>query len=265
MEFFKPGITYDFMKLRTPLVGASIVVCIAAVVSVFVPGLNFGIDFAGGTELQLHFQGDVSTAELRSTLEEMQYRSPDVVEVAGRDNTYLVRVREVTTLPADIDQTIQGALDAALEPSVESVRVSPGGDKVSVRLGAAADLTAIHDALTGAGVDVRGDVRRFGPESDFRYEADLVGVADQIVGELRTRLGDRGPTDPERVEWVGPRAGEQLRNGAIKALLYAIGFIMVYVAFRFDLRFAPGGVVALIHDALFTVLLYVVFQKEFNL
>jgi preprotein translocase subunit SecF len=265
MEFFKPGVTYDFMKLRTPLVGASIFVCIAALVAIFVPGLNFGIDFAGGTELQLHFQGAVSTGELRGILEDLHYRSPDVVEVTGRENTYLVRVREVTTLPEGIGDTIQTSLDEALDPAVVAVRVSPGGDKVSLRLDDAAELSAIASALTSAGVQVRGEVRRFGPESDFRYEADLVGVADQIVDSLRERLAERGPTAPERVEWVGPRAGEQLRNGAIKALLYAIGFIMLYVAFRFDLRFAPGGVVALLHDALFTVGLYILVQKEFNL
>ena len=67
------------------------------------------------------------------------------------------------------------------------------------------------------------------------------------------------------MEWVGPKAGEQLRDAAIKAMLYAIAFIMVYVAFRFDLRFAPGGVLAMMHDALITVGIYVLVQKEVNL
>ena len=64
---------------------------------------------------------------------------------------------------------------------------------------------------------------------------------------------------------MGPKAGQQLRDAAIKALLYAIAFIMVYVAFRFDLRFAPGGIVALTHDVLITLGIYVLVQKEVNL
>ena len=111
------------------------------------------------------------------------------------------------------------AVDEVVEPAVLSTRVSPGGDKVSIRLDGAGDLAAIRTGLMAAGVDVRGDVRPFGPESDYRYEADLVGVADTLVAELSDRLGERGPAAPLRIEWVGPRAGEQLRNGAIKALL----------------------------------------------
>ena len=62
MEFFKPGITYDFMKYRAVCVGASIAVCALAAASVYYPGLNYGIDFSGGTEIQVHFRGHVDTA-----------------------------------------------------------------------------------------------------------------------------------------------------------------------------------------------------------
>ncbi len=266
MELFKPGKTIDFMKYRNAAVGASVAVCVAATVALFYPGLNYGIDFSGGTELQTSFGGDVSSAELREALTELGYESPDVIAVqGGAENTYIIRVRETTTLPDGIDRTISESLASALEPDVVAVRVSPGGDKVSIRLDGEAEMSAIQSALTEAGVQVRGSVRRFGPEDEHRFEADLVGVADHMIEQLDDRLGDRGPNDPDRVEWVGPRAGEQLRYAALRALLYSIAFIMVYVAFRFDLRFAPGGVVALAHDSLFTVGVFVVSREEFNL
>src|SRR5690606_12917577 len=68
-----------------------------------------------------------------------------------------------------------------------------------------------------------------------------------------------------RVEWVGPKAGEQLRDSAIKSLLYAVGFIMVYIAFRFDLRFAPGAIAGLFHDVIITLGVYVLLRREMNL
>jgi preprotein translocase subunit SecF len=123
----------------------------------------------------------------------------------------------------------------------------------------------IRQALAGAGLEVRGDVRRFGREADHRYEADLVGVADELIAGLRSELGERGPASADRVEWVGPRAGRQLQVSALWALLYSIAFIMVYVAFRFDIRFAPGGIVALIHDALIVVLVFALTRREFNI
>jgi preprotein translocase subunit SecF len=265
MEFFKPGVAYDFMKYRNLAVGGSLTVCALAIASLFWPGLNYGIDFSGGTELQLGFQGHVESAELRDLLTELDFESPEVIAVPASPDTYIIRVRDTTTLPANIDETINTQLGEALEVETLAVRVSPGGDKVSLRFSADADTTAVREALTAAGVQVRGDVRRFGPEGDHRYEADLVGVADHMVAQLTEHLTDRAPREPDRVEWVGPRAGEQLRYAALKALLYSIAFIMVYVAFRFDLRFAPGGVIALAHDALFTVGVFVVAQREFNL
>jgi preprotein translocase subunit SecF len=90
-------------------------------------------------------------------------------------------------------------------------------------------------------------------------------VGDEIVRQLTEHFAERGPEEPRRVEWVGPKAGQQLRDAAIKALLYAIAFIMVYVAFRFDLRFAPGGVLAMMHDVIITLGIYVLVQKEVNL
>ncbi len=268
MELFKPGKTIDFMKYRNAAVGASIAVCVAATASLFYPGLNYGIDFSGGTELQTSFRGHIDSSGLRSTLIDLGYESPDVISVQGiADDTYIIRVRETTTLPHDIVATVQHELDSALEADVaeNGLVVSQGGDKIDIHLTADADLAAIQAALAASGLRVRGDVRRLGAADQHRFEADLIGVADHMIEQLNDRLGDAGPNEPDRVEWVGPRAGEQLRYAALRALLYSIAFIMVYVAFRFDLRFAPGGVVALAHDSLFTVGVFVISQREFNL
>ncbi len=105
----------------------------------------------------------------------------------------------------------------------------------------------------------------FGQPQDHRYEAYLVGVGDEVVRRLQQTLGARGPEAPLRVEWVGPKAGQQLAEAAVKSLLYAIAFIMVYVAFRFDLRFAPGGIIAILHDMTITVGIFVLVHKEVNL
>ncbi len=265
MEFFKPGRVYDFMGLRKVTAVTSVTLTIASLVLFFTVGPKLGIDFAGGTEVQLQFRGDVPIAELRQVVEELGFRSPDVIAIAGHPNQYLIRVNEVTSLPPDIEATIHERLDAALDVGITTIRVSGGGDKVSIRLEDDADPSTIRDALAAAGLDVRGEVRRFGPESDHRFEADLIGVADHLVAQLDERLGDRGPEPALRTEWVGPRAGAQLQLSAIKALIYALGFIMLYVAFRFDLRFAPGGVVGLLHDVIVTVGFFIVLGKEFNI
>ena len=267
MELVKPGTYIDFMRHRKYVVGLSAILVIASIASVFFPGPNYGIDFRGGTELQLVFRGRVDAGELRTTLEDLGYRRPDVVGVQGEGSEYIIRVQEVSSLPAEQVERIREALPRHLEEAtVEQLKVSPGGDKISLRLSATADPANIRAALEAAGAHVRANgVSAFGQSSEHRYEAQLVGVADEIVRQLGERLVDRGPEQPRRVEWVGPKAGAQLRDAAMKALLYAIAFIMVYVAFRFDLRFAPGGVIAMMHDAIITIGIYVLVQKEVNL
>ncbi len=263
MEFVRPGTYVDFMRHRGAIIGVSMGLVVTSLVSLFVPGPNFGIDFAGGTEVQLRFKGDVAPGELRSLLERLGYKRPDVVAVEGTPNEYMIRVREVSSLPESQREAIRKAL-GGLGPKLVRLDVSPGGDKLAVQFADEVQEDVLESAVERAGVHVK-EVMRFGKREEHRYELLLVGVADELVGRLQRELGERAPDAPRRVEWVGPKAGAQLRDAAVQAMLYAIAFIMVYVAFRFDLRFAPGGVVALLHDALITLGIYVLLQKEVNL
>lgn len=265
MEFFDPHAYIDFMGPRKWVIGASVAACVLSLVLLVYPGPNYGIDFEGGTELQVAFKGAVSSSELRASLEKLGYERPDVVAVANAKNEYLIRVSEVNAVSADQKHKVEAELPKLLQgATVERVAWSPGGDKISMDLSEDVPVDVLESHLKALGVRVRL-VTQFGQDKDHRYEAQLVGVADKLISELDAQLGNRGPEAPKRVEWVGPKAGEQLRTAAIQALLYAMAFIMAYVAFRFDLRFAPGGILALLHDVLFTVGIYVVTQKEFNL
>ncbi len=267
MEFFKPGLLIDFMRHRRIYMTVSLVLVIASIISVFYPGPNFGTDFVGGTEVQVAFRGTVTPAELRDALSELHYQAPEVVAVVGHPNEYIIRVRDFSAIDEQQREHIEQAVTSALPEgvTVEHFRIPEGGDSARIDLSGEVSPQVIQEALTNAGVSALRVVR-IGQAQDHVYEAQLSGVADEMMGGLAQKLGaDRAPEQPSSVERVGPRAGAQLRDAAIKSLLYAIAFIMVYVAFRFDLRFAPGGVIALLHDALITVGAFVLLQKEFNL
>lgn len=267
MEIVNPNVTIDFMRYRGPVVGFSMLLVVLSIVSLVYPGPNYGIDFAGGTELQLAFGGDIDGGEIRTTLDELGYEGSDVVRVEGSENEYMIRVRDVSALPPEQAARMETALNDALgESNIREIKVSPGGDKVTLRLNSMpADLSVVRTAIESVGVRVRNQVNALPGSEDVKLEVQLVGVSDELVEKLQNELGARGPAAPERAEWVGPKAGQQLRDAAIKSLLYAIAFIMVYVAFRFDLRFAPGGVIAMFHDVVITLGIYVLVQKEVNL
>ena len=68
-----------------------------------------------------------------------------------------------------------------------------------------------------------------------------------------------------RVEYVGPAVGRELRNQGFKAVLYAMALIVVYIGLRFDFRFSPGVVIAIVHDAIVTLGYFAFTGREFNL
>jgi preprotein translocase subunit SecF len=149
------------------------------------------------------------------------------------------------------------------------VKFSPGGDKITLRYSDAPDLAFVKERVSA----VKGIALRPGDNNpllqsarDNKVEIQLMSKGDQLMAGLRKTLGaDAVPEQALRTEWIGPRAGAQLRDAAVKSIAISIIFIMAYIAFRFDLRFAPGCVVALIHDAVGTVGIFVLLGKEINL
>lgn len=135
--------------------------------------------------------------------------------------------------------------------------------------GVAAEEGVIREAVSGTGVP-EPSVVRFG-EADqntflVRFRAESAGDRGELVDQLREALQQKvGEVDIERVEFVGPRVGEELQRAGLLALLFTSLAILVYIAFRFSWRFAPGAVVALVHDITITSGVFVLIGREFDL
>jgi preprotein translocase subunit SecF len=98
-------------------------------------------------------------------------------------------------------------------------------------------------------------------ESD---KGDLNAVSNQVNSVLSGKYGE-GKFEILKNDIVGPKAGAELRTSAFKALMWAILAIMIYLALRFDYKFAPGAIAALIHDVTIIVGAFILTQKEFSL
>jgi preprotein translocase subunit SecF len=90
------------------------------------------------------------------------------------------------------------------------------------------------------------------------------GMADRITSAMAKGLA-KPDFRVQRIDYVGPQVGNQLRNKGIAALLYAMLAILVYVAFRFDFKFGPGALLAMVHDVIMVSGYYLVSRREFNL
>jgi preprotein translocase subunit SecF len=284
MEFFKPGRQFDFMSQRRFWISLSLFLVAASTILLFKPGPNYGTDFRGGTEVEVAFSKSVESGRVRSAVEALHYTTPDVVQVNGQQpNQYLIRVQDVSVVGEAEKELLKKALCLTSDPAAPvtdeatcppnaratEVKFSLGGDKITTRYDDKPDLEKVKQQIRSVGgVDLRASAtnpQEINPR-DHRVEIQLKSKGDQLLDGLRAQLGaDTVPEHPLRVEWVGPKAGKQLRDSARNSVAIAIVFIMLYLAFRFDLRFAPGVVLACVHDAMVVLGVFVILRKEVTL
>ena len=140
-----------------------------------------------------------------------------------------------------------------------------GGTLIEVSYEEAADLVDIRDLMTNNGFD-DFQVVNFGSNSDV-----LIKVADkngnsQLGDVIYKFLLDADPsTELKRIEFVGPQIGSELRDQGGLGMLVALGMVLLYVAFRFQYKFALGAVAALAHDVVIILGLFSLLSWDFDL
>lgn len=139
-----------------------------------------------------------------------------------------------------------------------------GGTLIEVRYGAAPSLDAIRVLLEDNGFqDV--SVQTFGASTEVLIRLQQAFDADvgaEVVNLLRA---DGASVNLVRAEFVGAQVGDQLRDQSGLGLLVALGVVMLYVALRFQYKFAIGALLALLHDVIIVVGVFALFQLDFNL
>lgn len=130
------------------------------------------------------------------------------------------------------------------------------------------DEGSVRAIVAGLGV-AEPTIVRFGEADNaeflirFRGEEGQQGkVADELKSALEKGIG---PVELERVGFVGPKVGAELQSAGLKAVGISCLLILIYIGFRFSPRFAPGAVVALIHDIVITSGVFVILGYEFDL
>ena len=123
---------------------------------------------------------------------------------------------------------------------------------------------ALKAHFTNLGVTVVGEPQRFPTDGKAEYRVGFAGVAAEVGEALAAKFPKAG-VEPNAIYYVGPQVGEQLRNEGVLSVIYALLGILIYIVFRFNFTFAPGAIVALVHDVLITVGIFSLFQLKFDL
>jgi preprotein translocase subunit SecF len=235
--------------------------------------LNFGIDFAGGSQVRLRFDAekDPGVDAVRAALEEGGYQGASAVTVPDADHEVLVRVKETLSIDDAQIEACKAAAQTVLRAdgngTTEQLSFThpTGGSKLFFGYDAEPNYKDLENKVNDAGCQGTGDKGFGGKEGESPAEFALIGVGAKIRTEFDAKFGEGAVAEIVRSETVGAKVGGQLKEDGAKSMLYAIGFIFLFVMIRFDLRFAPGGIVALTHDAILVIGAFAITGKEFNL
>lgn len=188
MQLLKLSDTVNFMRLRIPAMVLSTILILGSFVSLGMNSLNWGLDFTGGTLIEVGYPDSANLESIRAQLNEADFEDA-IVQNFGSSQDVLIRI-------------------------------------------------APRDGVKAA------------------------TIGEQVLSALRA---DGTTVDMRRIEFVGPNVGEELTEQGGLAMLVALLCILVYVAMRFEWRFALGSVSALAHDVILTLGLFSVLQIEFDL
>lgn len=153
-----------------------------------------------------------------------------------------------------------------------------GGTQIDVVFAKPVKVEVVREAFVEAGVK-DPQLQAIG-EGDKQYTARFEGsnisgsegtgsaanseVAKSIRQTLVTKLADYGP-DVQRVEYVGPAIGKELRKQGVYSVFWAVLGIVLYVGLRFDSRFTPGALIKMVYDVFTVLAYYLLLQKPFDL
>jgi preprotein translocase subunit SecF len=260
------GTNIDFVGKRRIAVTLSIVANIAVIAWALFGGLNFGVDFAGGTEMEVRFAKPVDPSHIRKAIGDLGFEDASVQTYgAESENSFLIRVGRIALMSeADVKRVVE-AVQAGFP--VQSWTFNPEiGDKIDFEFkGQPPSPDALQRAVESAGVGVREVRGEQGLTAGTRSFAVITqGIREKVERDLGAKFADATP-EVRRVEYVGPAVGRELRNQGFQAIVLAMALIVAYIALRFDLRFAPGVIIAIIHDAVITLGYFAFSGREFNL
>ena len=140
-----------------------------------------------------------------------------------------------------------------------------GGTLIEVTYSEAVDLGEIRDLMTNNGFD-DFQVVNFGSDTDVLIKVADKDGSSQLGDTIFTFLQADDPSmELQRIEFVGPQVGSELRDQGGLGMLVALGMILLYVAFRFQYKFALGAVTALAHDVVIILGLFSLFAWDFDL
>ena len=276
MEIFK-NTNFDFLGKKWPFIIASLVLSVLGIGSIIVQGgLRYGIDFKGGAQMMVKWNGPPPVDEIRKAMSS-KIRGEVVVQ-----NVNDINDKNLVLISTELQE--ERLLNQNRQAMAEVLESRFGGPAAAGRLdfnNASREQLAdrLRDPLQAAGAQLneeqlqklvadmlnfRNTPPRSGLLQNFDQLSAVPGANSNIINVLKQQCY-LAPFNKGGVDMVGPKVGAELRHKAVAATLYALAGMLVYIAFRFEWIYGVAAVIAVFHDTIITIGLFSLFRKEIDL
>ncbi|MCX6610858.1 MAG: protein translocase subunit SecF [Acidobacteria bacterium] len=270
MQIFRDT-NFDFMGNKWPLIGLSLLLTAAGLVSLVIEGgPRYGIDFKGGTLLYVKFAEKPSEESIRAALGKKIPGEISVISVQGTNElmieTEIKDERELQSTRQAIEDTLAATFGAqAGKLDFTGAAAARVYERLNLPLQKAGVFISDEDLrkLVTEILSYR-DKQKGGILSSFDELSAVPGMTPQILTVIKQE-GYIGKYLVRNTEVVGPKVGNELRTQALLATLYALAGMLIYVGLRFEFVYGFAAVIAVFHDTIITIGLFSLFHKEISL
>lgn len=264
------------MKFKFIALGISGIIIIFGIVNMTVgKGINYGIDFAGGTLIRVIFKNQVPIGEVRNTLQSAGIESPIIQKIGDTEREFMIRTLQEVAEETGI-QDVE-AHEIVGQMVVDSLRTEQG--KKAIEQGIP-DLNNVNEEhlteilepeypekaseLAEEIINLKKSSQLKGIIQDYSQLEVLGGISSDVIDYLKQKTFLSNVAVLSR-ETVGPQVGHDLRRKATQATIWALLGMLIYIGIRFQYAYGIAAIITLAHDVLITLGIFSLTNRELNL
>ncbi len=275
MELFK-NTNFDFLGKKWLFIIASVVLSVSGLTSILVKGgLKYGIDFRGGALMTVQFTSTPPLDKIRQAMSRKIKNEITVQNFTGANaqgqveiGTELLEEKQLNANRQAMEEVLRETFGQPASGKPDFNNTSKEQIAARLRDPLARNNVPMSDQqlqqLAGAIADYVNSPRYSGLITDFNQLSGVPGMNSGVLDTIRQTFY-LSQYHVMSVEMVGPKVGAELRQKAVLATLYALGGMLVYIAFRFEWIYGLGAVIACFHDTIITIGLFSIFNKEISM
>jgi len=264
------------MKYKIIALSISAVIIAVGIINMTVgKGINFGIDFAGGTLIRVIFTNQVPIGEVRNSLQSAGIESPIIQKMGDTGREFIIRTLQKTAEEKVIEE--EEAQEIVGQMVVDSLRTQEELEAIEQGI---PDLNNINeDHLTEIlapeypekAEEIAGEIISLKKSSDLKgiiQSYSQLDILDEVDSEVIDYLKQKTFLSNMAVlsrETVGPQIGHDLRRKATQATIWALIGMLIYIGIRFQYAYGIAAIITLAHDVLITLGIFSLTNRELNL